>query len=817
MRIALLISFLLLSGLVSAQSITIKGRVSDGQGAPIPFATVYLKNSTIGTSANSEGEYALKLTTGKKEIIFRAVGYKLLEKSLELSTNLNLNITLESEIYQLKDVVVKAGGEDPAYAIIRKAIKERKKHLKENDAYTAEVYIKGLQKLLKAPKKFLGRDIDKLAKQAGLDSNRTGIVYLSESQSKLSYKAPEYKEEMLSSKVSDSNRAFSFNRASDMNINFYENLQNLGDLSNRPFISPIADNALFYYDYKLLGSSFENGQEINKIQLIPKRGYDPAFKGYIYIIENSWRIYSLDVLMTKESNIKILDSLKISQQYYTVNKNKWMPASVKYEFTGGLLGFRFGGYFIALYSNYNLNPNFKEKEFKEVLKITKEVNQKDTSYWAQVRPVPLTVDEEKDYQKKDSLARKRESKPYLDSLDSVNNKFKWKSFLLVGGYNPRNRFKNESYNFNSLLGSFSYNTVEGFVMNYEAAYRKKIDTLNNRYLGVSGKLRYGFSNKLFNASMKGNIPVLTSATLALGLGSDVVDLNNRGSVKPLYNSISSLFYERNLSKFYQKRFVNASLSGRIIGGLRGQVYSEWANKKWLPNTSSYTIIDKDNRDFTSNNPFMPLADVPLFPAYQSLKIGLGLSYNFSNKYVSYPSGRYYNQTLYPTLALNYTKGMKGVFASDVDYDLIELSLSKNDVKTGFYGSFNFYIGAGKFINNRAVFYPDLKHFRGNQIRVFEETGNTFMFLDYYTHSTSNQYIEGHFEHNFSGFFTNKIPLIRKLRLKELIGVNYLTTSTLQNYHELFVGLQYLNIKAYVGKSFIGNLESQSGLRLAIGL
>lgn len=183
---------------------------------------------------------------------------------------------------------MRAYSEDPAYEVIRNAIRERNYYLNETDEYTAEVYIKGMQKLLGAPKKFLGRNIDDMAKQIGLDSNRQGILYLSESESKLSYIKPgKYREVMVSSKVSGSNRAFSFNRATDIGINFYQNLLEMEGLSARPFVSPIADNALFYYRYRLLGTSIENGQMINKIELIPKRSADPVFRGIIYILEDS--------------------------------------------------------------------------------------------------------------------------------------------------------------------------------------------------------------------------------------------------------------------------------------------------------------------------------------------------------------------------------------------------------------------------------------------------------------------------------------------------------------------------------------------------
>ncbi|MBD3749967.1 MAG: carboxypeptidase-like regulatory domain-containing protein [Sphingobacteriales bacterium] len=813
----LTILLVFLSSFCYAQTFVIKGVVKDTEKHPIPFATVFIKDGTIGTSANVNGEYTLKVKGGKYEISYSAVGFKSIVKALTVNDNVIIDATLSVESYILKDVIVTNAGEDPAYSIIRKAIAARKKHLKETPPYHCDVYIKGVQRLLKTPEKFLGKDLNKPAQEVGLDSNRTGIVYQSESQSVLSFSPPNYyHEEMVSSKVAGNNRSFSFNRATELILNFYKNYQDWTGLSNRPFVSPIADNALFYYDYKLIGSTIENGELINKIQLIPKRNYDPVYHGYIYIIEDSWRIFATNFLMSKESNIAILDSLKIEQQFIHVGKKNWMPSIVKFKFTGGFLGFRFGGNYIGVYSDYELNPNYQGTNFKEVLKITKDVNKKDSTYWKNARPIPLTQEEVANYQLKDSIARKRESKPYLDSLDRVNNKLK-PFKLLLGGYNPRDRYQQKFYHIDGFLNALSYNTVEGFVINYGAYYNKKVDTVNNRYLFWSGKLRYGFSNKLFNANSKLVLPVFKQQTLSFYLGSDVTDLNDKGSLNILENSINSLLYEKNFSKFYQKKFGEVTLSSAIIGGMTGSLGFAYQSNKWLPNTSNYSIKNYANRDFTSNNPFSPSSDVSLFKEYQNFNLKLGLSYNFSNKYATYPTGKYYLPSKWPTLNLQYEKGISGIFGSDESYDFLSLGLRKSDIKLGFYGSFSFSTEVGKFLNSDKIYYPDFKHFTGNQALFFSRTQNQFLFLSYYLQSTSNEYLEFHAEHNFSGFFTNKIPLIRKLKLQELVGFNYLTIPTFKNYKELYFGFSYIGIKAYYGFAFEGNRQVQSGFRIAFGL
>ncbi|WP_183563900.1 DUF5686 and carboxypeptidase regulatory-like domain-containing protein [Mucilaginibacter sp. SP1R1] len=798
-----------------SQQLSISGKITDENNKPIPFASVYIKNTTKGVSANSEGVYLLQLNTGNYELQFKAVGYSQQSQQIKLTANQVIDISLKTETYQLKTVAIHAGGEDPAYAIIRKAIKKRKTYLNEVNAYTCDIYIKGLQKLLAAPKKFIGFDVQKATNEAGLDSNRTGIVYLSESESKYSFIRPNKVHEVqVSSKVSGHNRAFSFNRASDMAVNFYDNFETWDGLSNRPLVSPIADNALFYYNYKWMGISVENGETINKIKVTPKRSHDPCFEGYIYILEDSWRLSALQLYITKKANINFVDTLKVNQQFYPVNSKVWMPATIKFEFTGGLLGFRVGGYFISVYKNYDLNPNFEKTNFAEVLRINKGTG-KDSVYWNQERPIPLTQEEKTDYKNKEKLALKRESKTYLDSLDKANNKVKLGEILL-SGVDIRNRYKKESFHYDGLLGSLLYNTVEGFAIDYGASYNKLIDTVNNRYLVLNGKVRYGFSNHLFNGTVGAAIP-LKRLTLSLNAGSDITDLNNRQPVSTIVNSLYSLFERQNYQKLYQKRFAAAALYGRITGGWKASASVEWANRKWLPNASNYSFFSPSNHQFTSNNPLNAAQDVALFPENQSFRVSLRTTYDFSDQYETYPSGRVYLPSKYPTIGLSYTKGIKNLFGSDVDYDLLSADISKSNIDMGFYGRTSFFAGVGKFLNANKLFFPDFVHFDGNQLLAYKPGLNRFLLLDYYNFSTPDKYAEAHLEHNFMGFITNKIPLIRKFKLQEIVDVNYLYTPTLKNYTELGFGLQYLNIRAMYGISYNSGSKVNSAIRLGISL
>ncbi|MCJ8209341.1 DUF5686 and carboxypeptidase regulatory-like domain-containing protein [Mucilaginibacter sp. RS28] len=805
--------FLSISLQAFAQQFTISGTITDESGQAIPFATVVIRNATKGTSANAEGKFTLSVAAGKYELQFRAIGYTQHIQLVEIHADQILNVKLNSASYQLKDVVVRPGAEDPAYEIIRQAQRKRKTYLQQVNSYSCRVYIKGLQRLLAAPKKFLGRDIDQLAKRIGLDSNRRGILYLSESESKLDFMKPDsYHEEMISSKVSGSNRAFSFNRASDQRVDLYENYQNWPDLCNRPLVSPIADNALNFYNYKWLGTIEENGETINKIQLWPKHSFDAAFTGTIYITENSWRLHSYDLTITKSANLKLVDTLKISEQYLPVNPKVWMPATLRFEFTGGLFGFRFGGYFVSVYRDYDIEPLLNKKTFAEVMRITAGVNKKDSLYWEQQRPIPLTDEEILDYKKKGTLARKRESKAYQDSLDKANNTVTPKKVILTG-VAIRNRWEKKQLYFNPLLTSLLYNTVEGFAINYGAYYTRQIDSTSNKYLRVNGNIRYGFSNHMLNGMLSATMPV-KNYDIGFSGGTDMVDMNNTEPVTTFSNSYNSLLRKRNLQKLYEKRFASVWAAHRITGGWLASASAEFADRQWYPNTNYFSILYQQKK-YTSNNPFTPDADLPVFPQNQSFKINITTSYDFSNQYVTYPSGRYYLPSNYPKIEVSYTKAIKNIFGSDASYNLLTAGVSKSALSLGTWGRSSFYIGGGKFFNRSAIYYTDYVHFLGDADLSYRVSPRRYLLLDLYKYSTPDKYLEGHFEHNFSGLFLNEVPLIRKLKLQEIVNFNYLSTQSLKNYFEVAGGVQYLNMRLMFARSFHGGTKVESGFRFGV--
>jgi len=808
-----LLIFCALTNFAFSQQFTISGTIKDVSGQPVPFASVYLKNTTQGTSANIDGKYEIKIEKGEHTLSFRAVGYKQQDHILNVLASSNLNVSLTSESYTLDNVTIKGNAEDPAYAIIRKAIAKRKDHLEEVKSFTCDVYIKGVQRLKSAPKKFMGRDIRKVME---LDTNRQGIIYLSESQSKFSFRRPnEVHEEMISSKVAGRNNAFSFNKASDLIINFYDNYLLENTLSARGFISPIADNAMFYYKYKYLGETKENGETVNKIEVIPRRMNDPVFRGIIYILEDSWRIYNTDLFLTKNAGINFIDTLGINQQFTRV-KDVYMPTAVNFQFNGNVLGFKFAGYYVGVYSNYDVSPVFPKNFFNgEILKITRLVNKKDSVYWNNNRPVPLTPDEKINYIVKDSIAKRKESKSYLDSLEKENNKFGIGK-LLLRGYSINDRYDSVYISFDPVLRSLMYNTVEGFAIKYGVTYRKVFG--DRRSYSIRPELRYGFSNQKLTGSLSANYfyDPLKRASVAVSFGNGIFDLNNLGSMTLLGNSINTLLYEKNFSKFYEKSFFNLNTTRELATGLQASLSFDYTRNHTLANTTDFKFFDNKDREFTSNNPFTPSTETPLFPTYTSTSATASLTYTFGQKYITRPDGKFYTESKFPRITALYKKGFNGLLGSDVDYDFVKAEIYQDRIGLGLWGYTSFLVGAGKFLNNSSMYYPEYKHFAGNISTIFPPNLRKFQYLEFYQFSTNQQYFEAHLEHNFAGFFLNKVPLLRKAKLEEFVGGGYLSSPEKRNYKEFYFGLQRLVLRVSYGFAYDGAKKISQGFRISYG-
>lgn len=767
---------------VTSYCANVTGHVKTAKGEPLPFASILVKKSTIGTTANNKGFYSLQLAPGKYQLICQHVGYKAVEKEIIVSSSdTTIHFDLEEQDYNLATIVIKKGGEDPAYEIIRNAIRKRVEHLNELKDFQCEVYIKGQLQLRDFPKKFLGTTIDF---EDG-DSSKKKMIYLAETLAKYSVQKPnQSKIEMLSTRVSGNSNGFGF--ASPEFISFYENNVQLGSgLNPRGFISPIASSALNYYRYKFEGSFFENGLQISHIKVIPKRMYEPLFYGYINIVENEWRIHSVQLELRKASQMQLLDTLKIDQIHVPAGKAWVIKQQVIYP-AGKIFGFDFYGSFVQVYNKFNIDPVFAQNYFNNtILKVYDSANKKSIQYWDTIRPIPLLDEEVKDYKKKDSLEQVRKDPKYLDSLDKKANRFSLGKLLLGYTYNSRKAKLNIA--FSSLLDMINFNTVEGAVVNLSSTITKQYE--NRRSWSLTPVLRYGFSNERFNAHLNGKYRFgkKYSRSLSFSVGSNVFQFNNEQPILPRINTIATLNGVNNFMKIYEARFAKLNYSTVLGYGLSLRLETEFQARTPLENTTNYTWRKRNNVMFSPNYPTEIMSQN--MTAHEALSVSAEIRWQPGMKYVELPDRKYEIGSKYPSFSFNLTKGVHGLFGSDVQYSKWRVSMNDDlNIKLG--GSLNYRLAIGGFLQAKNVFVPDYTHFQGNQLYIAAPYVNSFQLMNYYRFSnTAGFYSEGHVEYHFNGLLTNKIPLFRRLNWFLVAGSNSMFIDKDRYHAELFVGME----------------------------
>ena len=798
----------------------ITGTVSDSSGEPLPLVSIYVQGSSTGTTTNLEGIYQLNLAPGTYELVYQFIGYETQVERIEIERSpIALDVILSEQALLINEIVVAADAEDPAYRVIREAIKKRDYYNTLHDQYACEVYVKGYNKILDAPEKILGIEVGDL--EGALDSNRQGIVYLSESISKLYYSSPDtYKEVVTSSKISGDDQGYSFNSAAEMQFNIYKNTETL----ERAIILPIADNALTYYRYRLDGTFYDQeGRLINKIKVIPKSATDPVVSGYIYIVEDVWNVHSLDLNLSKEaSQVYFLDTLSFEQVFIPIagsDDRSLFSNIITFQFGG--LGFVIEGEFTAIYNGYDYEPKLDKSFFKHVTHVVEEgSNERDSAYWEAVRPVPLTTFEQRDYIQKDSIREIREAPAFKDSLDREYNKFSIGD--LLSGYSFRNSNTRQYLDVGSILSGLSYNTVQGLKARVDLNYRKYFDEKETRRILYWSTLDYGLSEKKLRYS--GNLVYrpnrTTSTEFALFGGSSINQFNNTPAIPTLYNTIYTLVDEQNFARYYAKTQLGFRWQTDIIPGLVLNSSIRYEDRTQLSNTTDFVIFDRDERFFQPN---IPTFETDFLTGDQALIFNANLRIRFGQKYSVFPDRRFSDGYVGPQLRLSYA-GAINQLGGDASYHKISLNLGDN-VTLGIKGDFSYFAEAGTFLSDDQVPFVDRFHFQGNELLIYP-TGfsrNTFLNLPYYDFSTAGSFVQAHLNHDFNGWILGRIPVLKKTGFSLVAGARVLETSDNPTYWEFNVGLNKIGwdlfriLKVDVVWSVQSGQPTQRNLRFGIGL
>lgn len=679
------------------------------------------------------------------------------------------------------------------------AIKSQKQ--RRDLPYTKDAYIKNRLILDQGPKRIFGKSIKYYS-----NINNKQLVWLNESYSKLHFSEKSgYKEEVNATKSYGKYPSWEFKSASQLSVNFSEDLVKFESLSDKNFISPLAQNAFNFYTYQLVKK--ENDELTVKVK--PKHRFSPTFTGELVFYINSCKLKHLDLKISGDKGINFIDTLQVIQEY---NKDGLIPAYTLLKYRGEVLKFIFSGSSQALFTKEKTPSNFFES-FKKNEVVKDDSSAFHSGLLKANRKVPLTLQERLSYEYQDSVKKNQKEESVLDSLEKLQPRIKILP-LLFSDKEWTSDNKRLAIVFDPIVPAFFFNTVEGFGISYGATLFK-FDHKNITW-SVTPRIRYGFENKELNSDLSTSwyYKPKKRGVLNFSIGNTYLDLNPNGSLGTLQNTLNTLFFEQNFMKLYRKEYVSVGIGRELVGNLYLSLGTEVSKNFSVGNTQDFVFRDIKERNFSSNNPIAAALEDKLFPIYTSFFINSSLIYTLKQPYITKDKIKIYKLPLGPRFIFSYKKGIPNVFNSASDYNFIEAEIQHEKLDMGLWGYGSYSIAAGKFFSAKTVYYPEWRHFSGNLALIFNPGLRSFHLLDFYKFSTNQYFFEGHFEHNFNQLFSNKVPQIRKLKLEELFGGAYLYQPEKGNYVELYVGVKRLIFRADYAISFNENRELNHGFKIS---
>jgi hypothetical protein len=761
-----------------AQNVKVAGNIRTTDNEPLPDVVIKVSNTTQGTISGLEGQFRLKVPAGRHELSFSLFGYQTQTISLDFQRDTVLNITLNEQPTVLNTVYITPDGRDPAYAIIEEVKKRRDSLQKTAPRYTYKAYTKTRIELLKLAK-FLNKNTNFSTDTA----EGKNILYLAENFSEVAFQYPDQVSETITaSRVSGDKDSYSLFSSLFLRFDPYQAFIRLPGVSDRGFISPIADANLLYYDFKLIGNETLENQNVFQIAVLPKRKRDPVFSGTLWVVDSLFCLRGVDLLLAGNNQADRVDTLRIRQSAFPLPADQriWKPVSVRFDFKGGPKQAKFGGYASSIFSDYDLKESYPPKTFTaQVLKVADNATALPDSFWTNNRPTPLENNESRNYEYKDSLEAVKSTPRYLDSLTRARAKPNITFFLEP--YLYKNYRTQRAWRVAPLIETFHYNSMEGFVIALTVG-RLWRPTPRQQWT-IEPTFRYGFVSKRFDTQVKFQIQEGLTRRRRFNPNNNVYEMTigrnvrqfGDDQIEPFWNMVYSLVDGENFMRLYRQTYVRAMAQRELFNGFTGKIEFTHTYREAMPNVTSYSWTKRER--FTENI---------LFPKHSATITELTLVYRIKNRYISTPDGRLNLGSKYPKFMLIYRKGIPLGGENWSDFDFISLDI-KDKTSLRLLGNFRWSAGAGIFINRSKVAFADYRHFQANQ--TIWGTIKEFSIMNYYANSTNDRYIELHAEHYFGGFIINKIPFVRNLKFQEVIGAHYLYTPSAGNYLETHVGIE----------------------------
>ena len=861
-RLSLLIIIGILAFNLSAQ--TFKGRVVDVSGEPVPYAALYLKELMRGFTTDENGVFHATVEPGTYNCEITSLGYQPNMARIEIKhPYTDYEFRLQEQVYALKEVSIVKDREDPAYAIMRKAIAYAPYNLNRINSYSAEMYLKGSGKMEKMPA------LLKLSKDVRDDAKKyMNKLFILEEQREVTFTAPDHWEGRV--------MAYSNTFPDRVQIEITLSMLNFYKPTLLGKISPLSAGAFSYYKFKLEGCYVEGDHLVNKIKVIPRKNNPQLLSGHIYIVDNSWCV-SAASLKAHSSGVDINAQITCSEVLPSV----FLPISIKMQDYFDLMGFKAEAHFLAsvqyhsvdladiptlestpaietisslyiskkeakrlkkieelsqkedlstkeAYRLYNLMK--EEAEYKDTLRsdykydrtfqsrianLTTDslAGERDSLYWINVRSVPLKSEEVESY------VFKREMHNIVDSLTARTLKPRsiyGKIFktLIFGGYYELNNKKDwfELYNILSYIPD--HNFVDGQWVGARFLYGHKFS--DNISLTIEPSLFYTTKRKKIVGDEKVTLYYAPrrKGEFFLAGGAVSADYNETCGEARIINSLASSIFGKNYLKLYDKKYITVGNRFEITNGLMFSAELTWQKRRMLDNLIYKSWFKKKA---TPNYP--DVDNFVMMPNNELLRMSLGLEYTPGHYYRMVNNKKVYEPSVYPTFTLHYEHAFPlNTKVISPRYSMASLS-AEQQIGFGLFNNIFWYANTGLFWDKKNIQFPDFMHFASTKFPVtMRNFNNSFALLNNYAYSNDTKWVQAHFSWYTPYLLFKHLPMLKRQMFDEALHLRTLQVYKHKPYTELGYSMGFNNlVRAGVFVGFKGVKYHSVGFSISLSI
>lgn len=761
-RITLLLFCVFTVAQVNAQDQTIiRGRVLDAKTKqPLPFVDVVLKGTYVGVSTDLDGQYFIQTRNPSDTIQVSFIGYKTLEERIIRETRQEMNFYMEEEGLQLESVTIvaekgryrKKG--NPAVELMRKVIENRDRNKMEaQDFYSYERHEKLELDLNNITDEFKDRKAFENFEflWSYLDTSTVNgriylPVYIREILSTVHYrKDPQAKKE-----VRDAVKMTNFDEALDLesitsaidllyqDVDLYENSIKLLD---NDFLSPLAPWALNYYRFYILDTSYVNNKSAIHMAFIPRNKSFIGFTGDLYISnDDRYTLLKAVLGITKDISMNFVRDIKVVQEFderdsiYILTKDE---ITLDMALAKGGMGIYASRY--NIYTNHDFGPPKDDSVFDYTEEVTTldDAYDKGQEYWQKNRLEELTQKQQGIYNMIDSL---REVPAY--------RKFVYWTKVISTGYFPLG-----TLDLGKISSMYTYNPTEGsrFRLGLETSHdltqRWQVRSYvaygtRDKRIKYNGSVKYSFNEDYRKNPRHFLYGAYQHDVIFPGLKLEFIDEANALTSIRRGQANQMLFVDA-----WNIDYVNESGVGFFKLGL------EQRQRKPYGTLEFFT-----NQDLDDDGILDSVEDVT------TSEISLALEYSPNTKFIQQREMRTPIKSNHPRFQLSYRAGLKTFLGGDYNYHNVSLQIKKR-VPFSVLGRSEIQFEVGRVFGEGLPFVL-LYIPQSNQAYSFQPTSfNTMNFIEFVT----DKYVRLNVQHFFDGYIFNRIPLLKKLKLKEAIS------------------------------------------------